>query len=117
MNLKAARSRARLFRQVAVPKSATAAAGQRPGPDKHYNSLAVAPNVNLLVASITIVDDVITRGATLIACYARLREIYPQTPIQCFSLIRTMSNVEVDSVLDPVAGIVTYHGGSLHRHP
>lgn len=106
-----------ITRASAVVKSATAAAGQRPDPQKHYDSLAVAPNVNLLVGSLTIVDDVVTRGATFLACYARLRGVYPETPIHCFAMIRTMSGVEVDSVLDPVAGVISSKNGFLHREP
>jgi len=106
-----------ISRVSAVRKSATAGPGQRPTPEVHYNSLAVAANVNLHVASLTIVDDIVTRGATFIACYARLREVYPQIPIQCFGLIRTMSGVEVDSILQPVAGIITLRGTHLHREP
>jgi hypothetical protein len=60
---------------------------------------------------------VVTRGATLLASYVRLREAYPDVPINCFALIRTMSGVEVDSVLNPVEGVISLAGGHLHRNP
>lgn len=108
-----------LKRLAAVPKSATAAQGQRPGPEVHYQSLGVLENRPLLTARhhLVIVDDVVTRGATLLGCYARLQEAYPQLRVSCFALIRTMSNAEVDTILAPVAGRIAYEYGQPHRHP
>jgi hypothetical protein len=108
-----------LSRTKAVPKSATSAPGQRPTVETHYDSLSVQRSTPLLPPNVrfTIVDDVVTRGATLLACYARLQEAYPDVPINCFALIRTMSGVEVDSVLNPVEGVISHSGGHPHRTP
>jgi hypothetical protein len=108
-----------LKRIRAVQKSATAASGQRPGPDEHYDSLAVDPNRPLLGSQhhLVIVDDVVTRGATFFGCYARLRDAYPDVRISCFALIRTMSGVEIDAILAPVSGVITLQNGHLHREP
>jgi len=108
-----------LTRIKAVPKSATAGRGQRPSPETHYESLSVQRAAPLLAptARFTIVDDVITRGATLLASYARLEEAYPNVPINCFALIRTMSSGEVDSVLSPVVGVISLAEGRLQRSP
>jgi hypothetical protein len=57
----------------------------------------------------------ITRGATFFGCYARLRETSPDARLSCFALIRTMSGVEVDTLLDPVEGTITLD--PLHRKP
>jgi predicted amidophosphoribosyltransferase len=115
----AANVRPLLTRTKAVPKSATAGPGQRPSVETHYDSLAIRPATPLLPPTVrfTIVDDVVTRGATLLASYVRLREAYPDVPINCFALIRTMSGVEVDSVLNPVEGVISLAGGHLHRNP
>ena len=108
-----------LTRTKAVPKSATAAPGQRPSVEAHYDSLSIQPAAPLLPPTVrfTIVDDVVTRGATLLACYARLQEAYPDVPTNCFALIRTMSGVEVNSVLNPVEGVISLAGGQPHRSP
>lgn len=54
-----------LQRVTAVPKSSTAAPGERPTVDVHLASLAwIGPQVNIPDNSIIMVDDVITRGAT-----------------------------------------------------
>lgn len=110
---------AMLERHSAVPKSATAAFGQRPGPQQHYDSLAIAPTPPLPAPQhhIVIVDDVVTRGATLLASYARISEICPEVMISCFALIRTMSGVEVNTILSPATGKISYFGGHVHRDP
>lgn len=106
-----------LTRVTAVQKSATAGSGQRPGPQEHYDSIVADANRPLLGSGhhLVIVDDVVTRGATFFGCYARLREAYPNVQVSCFALIRTMSNVEVDSILSPVEGVITLN--PLHRQP
>lgn len=107
-----------LIRTTAVNKSATAGPGGRPTPEAHYASLAAAqtrPSVEQGTRFV-LVDDVITRGATQLACFARLREVFPDTPISCFAFVRTASGAEVDSVLAPVAGVITT-AGHLHREP
>jgi predicted amidophosphoribosyltransferase len=108
-----------LVRQTAVSKSATAGAGQRPGPQEHYDSLGLDPRQPLLSPNerLVIVDDVVTRGATLLAAFARLTEAFPINPVSCFALIRTMSGVDIDAILGPVEGTITFHAGYLHRQP
>lgn len=108
-----------VIRQKAVPKSATASQGKRPGPETHYDSLTLEPNRPLISPTQTfvIVDDVVTRGATFFGCYARLREDFPNAQIKCFGLIRTVSGHEVDALLLPVGGVITYKNGHIHREP
>jgi orotate phosphoribosyltransferase-like protein len=64
-----------------------------------------------------IVDDVVTRGATLLACYARLSEAYPDVPISVFALIRTMSGAEIAKMLDPVTGTIKLQNRQVYRKP
>lgn len=106
-----------LMRIKPVPKSAFAAPGQRPEPIDHYESVAVAPVELFTPKAITLVDDVITRGSSLLGFKRRLEEAYPGVPIRCFAVVRTISPGEVASLLDPVRGTISFTGGQLHRSP
>jgi hypothetical protein len=77
-------------RLKAVPKSAFAASGQRPSAYQHWDSMSVAPALHDQGAlNLLIVDDVLTRGVTLIAMATRLREAFPHALIRAFALART----------------------------
>lgn len=52
-----------------------------------------------------LVDDVITRGATMIAAAARLRDLYPDIPIAAFAIARTSN--EFQGIKVPCLGEVT----------
>jgi hypothetical protein len=92
--------------------------GQRPDPDTHYESFQVDTQAVLAApALITVVDDVITRGSTLLAMFQRLTEAFPQAQIRCFAVVRTMSGVEVDQIMSPVEGIISLSGMHLLRQP
>ena len=107
-----------LERTQPVRKSATAAPGQRPGPEDHYNSVKVnAPRLISNPKAITLVDDVITRGSTLLGLLVRLQEAFPGTSIRCFALIRTVSHGDIASILDPVQGTIAFTLGQLSRVP
>src|SRR5512135_2699746 len=107
-----------LKRVKPVTKSATAGSAERPGPDVHYESLAVEPQATLRPpATITLVDDVITRGSTFLVMYQRLAEAFPQAEIRCFAVVRTMNGVEVDSIMSPVEGLILFDGTNFQRRP
>lgn len=107
-----------LLRTQAIQKSATAAAGQRATPEKHFETVAVDQQMRLRKPTrITLVDDVITRGATFIGMVRHIEAAFPQVPIECFAVIRTMSGVEVTKIFDPMEGTITYAYGRLHREP
>ncbi len=107
-----------LERSHAVPKSAFSLPAERPKPSLHLASFAVS---RFLFAPrrITLVDDVITRGATLIAAASRLSEAFPACEIRAFAILRTMTRVDVDSILAPCTGVVTYNEAtdSSRREP
>ena len=67
--------------------------------------------------SITIVDDVVTRGSTFLAMHQRLAEAFPLAEIRCFAVVRTMSGIEVDQIMSPVEGLISFDGVSLQRRP
>jgi predicted amidophosphoribosyltransferase len=106
-----------LRRTRAVPKSSVAAAGQRPGLDTHLATMEATP----WLASgqrITVVDDVITLGVTLFAGCTLVQEIQPGARVRAFGLLRTMGlQPNVDQIVDPVGGTLTYSNNRVHRHP
>lgn len=106
-----------LERTISVKKSSTAAAGGRPGPTDHYASVHVTGKNLLTPKAITLVDDVVTRGSSFVGVVPRLKEVFPGVEIRCFALVRTISAGEIDSILDPVRGIIAYDGSELRRHP
>jgi len=100
-----------LQRTKAIQRSTMAGIGQRPSPIDHYDSFTKE-------SVFVLVDDVITRGATLIAAYTRLQEAFSDAEIRCFSLVRTESYGEIDTLRAPISGTINYDGeNSLHRHP
>ena len=106
-----------LQRIQAVQKSAFAATGLRPKPFDHYESIAVTP----MVADrdeLCLVDDVVTKGATLLAAATRLHEAYPNAKIVAFALVRTMGFVEdIDRIVEPCIGTITRSGDEPVREP
>lgn len=122
-----------LRRRHPVRKSAFAAAGGRPTVLEHYASFAVerawgdgaAPGRYRFVAGsggtglrLILVDDVVTRGRTLLAAAGRLREAFPAARICAFALVRTLGRHEMlCKVLDPCEGEVRWVSGDARRSP
>lgn len=107
-----------LVRRFKVAKSAGAAPGDRPLPTAHAESMAVAPQTTAGVRFV-IVDDVVTRGATLLACASLLKERYAAADIAGFALLRTISNPnEFSRILEPVTGSIELRAtGDTIRRP
>ncbi len=112
-----------LRRACAVRKSATAPPGARPTVGNHYDSFAIecADPLPILPSGpgqIVLIDDVVTKGRTLLAAAARLHETYPSARIRAFALLRTMGLIpEVDRLLDPCVGEIFWRAGDAHRVP
>jgi predicted amidophosphoribosyltransferase len=108
-----------LHRVSAVSKSATAAAGERPTVGKHYDSFAVECVDEIPgAAQIVLIDDVVTKGRTLLAAATRLHEAFPRARIRAFALLRTMGLIpDVNQLLDPCIGEIRWRGGDAHRKP
>jgi hypothetical protein len=103
-----------LLRRLAVAKSAYARRGARPGVQEHYDSFVVAPRIGASPARITLIDDVITKGATLLAGASRLAEAFPDATVRAFALIRTQYPIDRErdrqrfrAIVDPVNARVT----------
>lgn len=106
-----------LHRICAVRKSATAAPGSRPTVGNHYDSFAIDAAA-ALPRQVVLIDDVVTKGRTLLAAAARLQEACPNTQIRAFALLRTMGLVAgVNRLLDPCIGEIRWRAGDAHRSP
>jgi hypothetical protein len=100
-----------------VRKSATAAPGSRPSVGAHYHSFAVEA-ATAPPRQVVLIDDVVTKGRTLLAAAARLQDAFPATEIRGFALLRTMGLVpEVHQLLDPCVGEIRWWAGDAHRTP
>ncbi len=102
-----------LERVVAVPKSAFSRRGERPKPSQHFGSFRVNRLLGRELSRITLIDDVITKGSTLVAAASRLHDEYPAAEIRAFAMLRTRSMIllEGETPLDPFAGFVDYDEG------
>jgi predicted amidophosphoribosyltransferase len=106
-----------LRRISAVRKSATAASGARPTVASHYQSFDVE-RPSFRVAGLVLVDDVITRGRTLLAAAARVSEAFPGVPVRSFALLRTRGLISgVEQVLEPCKGEIRWNGRDARRTP
>ena len=106
-----------LHRTRAVPKSATAACGARPTVGTHYDSFAI-DTAAIPLRHIVLIDDVITKGRTLLAAASRLQEAFPAAQIRAFALLRTMGLAAgVDRLVDPCVGQITWRAGDARREP
>jgi hypothetical protein len=107
-----------LRRIRAVRKSATAAPGARPSLRTHFDSMVIDPIQVPGRSHFVLIDDVVTRGRTLLAAAMRLREVIPQADIRGFALLRTMGYAPVvDRFLMPCTGKIEWKGNDVRRSP
>jgi len=98
-----------LSRAVAVPKSATSDAPDRPKPLHHFETLAIQERISQPPDEILLVDDIVTRGATMWGAANRLAEAYPEALIRGFAAVRTISNpYEFEELYRPVKGTIEF---------
>jgi predicted amidophosphoribosyltransferase len=106
-----------LQRVRAVRKSGTAMAGRRPTVLSHYESFA-ADQRGQTPERVILVDDVITKGRTILAAASRVREALPGTQIRAFAMVRTMGLIpNVVQLLNPCRGVIKWRAGDAHRNP
>lgn len=103
----------------AIRKSARSAAANRPSVREHIESMGITGRpTGTAPARITLVDDVITKGATMLAAASHIAGACPGSTISAFALVRTMGLIpDVDQILDPVVGTITLVGTGSHRNP
>lgn len=107
-----------LARREAVPKSSYAGPGTRPNAQKHLSSMEVDPSV-LTYPRITLVDDVITSGATMCAAVSLVQDAFPDSEVRAFAIVRTLSDAdEIPKILNPCEGVIECYGeGQTWRNP
>lgn len=107
-----------LSRVLAVPKAATSKVKDRPKPADHYRTINVQKPLNK-PSKIVLIDDVITRGSTLLGAANRLADVFPNTPIYAFAAMRTISNPsEFNKIYEPCTGeIILRDSGDTLRRP
>lgn len=95
-----------LVRVKPVPKAASSAPIERPTTTEHYESIGVQGRFSK-PDEILLVDDIVTRGATLLGAANRLADVFPQAHIRAFAAMRTISNPdEFNQVNDPCVGTI-----------
>jgi predicted amidophosphoribosyltransferase len=106
-----------LRRRYAVTKSATAASAARPSVLQHFDSFVATPAITPM-QRIVLIDDVVTKGRTLLAAAARLRNVLPEVDIRAFALIRTQGYAHhMEHLQEPCQGVIRWAGGDARREP
>lgn len=104
-----------LQRIKGLPKAALAKAEDRPKPIDHYKTISYKKSI-YQPKKILLIDDVVTRGATLLGCASVLKEFFPNIPINGFVVMRTISNnEEFKNIVDPLIGEIELRNGETHR--
>ena len=107
-----------LERVKALPKAATSAAANRPKAAEHYDSIEVQ-KVLSEPEEIILVDDVVTRGATLLGAANKLADAFPKAHVTAFAVMRTISDTtEFEKIYSPVIGTIELQpSGETFRRP
>lgn len=90
---------------------------ERPRATNHYNTLGVETVHG--AGEILIIDDVITRGASMMGAANRLADAFPDAKIRGFAITRTVSrSEEFRSIEDPQIGSIRLEAnGETCRKP
>jgi hypothetical protein len=106
-----------LQRFIPVKKSSYSSSVDRPKALDHFNSIKFISQLHQPI-NILLIDDVITRGSTMLGCASVLRRQFPNVPIKGFAIIRTISNpIGFKTYDDPCIGEVTLSNGEAFRDP
>ncbi len=96
-----------IARTTAVDKSAGGLT--RPEFETQLVSLSVRPKLRPPTRLI-LVDDVVTKGTTMLACATKLASAYPGVPVSGFALARVHSAGDPVAVFEPVIDYVSLAG-------
>ncbi len=99
-------ARAIIERISPLPKSSTVPGHERPLIHEHKKSLKLNADMFEL-DEITLVDDVITKGSTIVASADLLAEHFIGAKIRVFAMFRTLGfQTEIEKVVDPFVGTI-----------
>ncbi len=106
-----------LHRVRSVRKSATALGGERPTVEEHCRSLIVESRPSV-PERLLIVDDIVTKGRTLLAAATVLRSSFPEAEIRAFALARTLGRrPTLEHLVLPCEGAIEWLRGDACRRP
>jgi hypothetical protein len=106
-----------LRRRHAIRRSRRQESADRPSVSEHFASFVVDRRMPP-PECIVLVDDVVTRGATLLAAASRLAEAYPGVSISAFAVVRTISDPTLfEAIYAPVVGEIVLVGEQTRRRP
>lgn len=106
-----------LKRIAAVAKAATSRAEDRPKARDHFESLELEAPLSL-PAKITLVDDVVTRGAQLFGAAWKIWSVRPDVEVRAFAVIRTISDPkDFSSLAAPCTGRIEWREEECRRRP
>jgi phosphoribosylpyrophosphate synthetase len=98
-----------LTRVKPLRKAAFSDPSDRPTPDEQLETLAVQGRVSEPSPTrIVLVDDIVTRGATLLGAANRLAEVFPNAQISCFAAMRVVGPSDFVNVYDPQCGTIKF---------
>jgi phosphoribosylpyrophosphate synthetase len=107
-----------LERVIPLNKAATSLAENRPKAAQHYVSLEVKEILSEPPKEILLVDDIITRGATIFGAANKLADVFPQARIRAFAAMRTISPPFVfQNTYDPCVGTIMIDNHNTFRRP
>lgn len=93
---------------------ATSSGASRPTVHRHLETVSCTREL-LAPRRLLVTDDIVTSGSMLIAAASVLQASHPQATVMAFGLIRTMSTGDVDRILEPITGIISYDSGPYAR--
>jgi len=106
-----------LERKNPVNKASYSKPENRPKAIDHYKSIKLKMTLQK-PKKIILIDDVVTRGSTLLGCASLLQESFPGTPIIGFAVVRTISDPDnFKKMVEPCIGKITRNGDDTFRVP
>jgi predicted amidophosphoribosyltransferase len=107
-----------LRRAHSVRKSATAAAEERPKVRDHLSSFSIEGRIDA-GTDLVLIDDIVTRGATLMAAATILQNAFPEARVRAFAVMRAISDPGAFAAIRaPVVGTISLaESGDCFRRP